>query len=110
MKKNYFLFLFVSVSLLVAPLFMTATPPDTIKKTTNMPGLLTSLGDLANWLFSLLIAVGVIAIVISGYMFVTSAGDPQKTTTARMMAIYALVGILVAALAWALVHWVRDIV
>lgn len=50
----------------------------------------------------------VIMIVISGFQFITSAGDPQKVATARQTILYAVIGLIIAALAQALVSFVLS--
>jgi hypothetical protein len=57
----------------------------------------------------LLLIVGVIVIVIAGYNFVLSEGDPDKVKKAKDMIIYAMVGIAVALSARAIVGLVRHI-
>ncbi len=64
--------------------------------------------NIANWLFSLLLIAGVIGIVISGYMFITSGGDSGKVASARQMLIYSLVGVLVGSISRLLVQWVYN--
>jgi hypothetical protein len=50
--------------------------------------------------------VAVIAIIISGFRYVTSGGDSGKTSAAKTNLIYALVGLLIVALAQFLVNFV----
>ena len=50
----------------------------------------------------------VILVMIGGFSYITSAGNPEKTATAKKRIIYALVGLLIAALAWAIVHFVIN--
>lgn len=50
--------------------------------------------------------VAVIMIIISGLRYVTSGGDAQKVSGAKSALIYALVGIVVVALAQVIVHFV----
>ena len=58
-------------------------------------------------IFSFVIGVvAVIMIMISGYRFVTSGGDSSKVSSARSTITYALVGIVVAALAQGIVRFV----
>ncbi len=54
---------------------------------------------IARFVFNLGLVVAPIMFVIAGIMFVTSAGDPEKTKTARRMALYTAIGfaIIVAA-------------
>ncbi len=56
-----------------------------------------------------LYAVGIAAIIMiiySGVQYVTSAGDAGKTQKAKMTLIYAIVGLVVAILAYAIVNFV----
>ena len=62
-----------------------------------------------NWLFTILLVVAAIFIIIAAYMFVTAAGDPDKTKTARNFVLYALIGVLVAFGARGLVSLVGTI-
>jgi hypothetical protein len=48
----------------------------------------------------------VIMIIVSGFRYITSGGDPQKVAGAKNALIYALVGLIIAALAQVIVHFV----
>ena len=50
--------------------------------------------------------ISVIMIIISGMKFITSGGDAQKVSSAKTGLIYALIGLVVVALAQAIVHFV----
>ena len=52
--------------------------------------------------------VAVIFVIMSGYRYVTSSGDPQKTTAARSTLIYALVGLVVIIVAQSIVLLVLN--
>lgn len=57
----------------------------------------------------LLIVVGIVAVVmiiISGFKYITSGGDATKVASAKNTIIYALVGLIVVALAKAIVYFV----
>ncbi len=51
-------------------------------------------------------AAAVIAIIYSGFKYITAAGESGKVTNARNSLVYALVGLAVAAVAQFLVHFV----
>ena len=56
---------------------------------------------------SLMVAiVSVIMIIFAGFKFVTSTGDSGKTSSARSTIIYAIVGLVIVALAQAIVRFV----
>lgn len=55
--------------------------------------------------------VGVVAIVmviVAGFKYITSGGDSGKVASAKNTLIYALVGLIVAALAQTLIHFVLN--
>lgn len=52
--------------------------------------------------------VAVIMIVISGFRFVTSGGDAGSVASARNTILYAVIGLVVAFLAFAIVNFVLD--
>ena len=73
-----------------------------------------SQGDSANTLIltivnTLLFVVGiasVIVIIIGGVMYTTSAGDASSVSKAKNTILYAIIGVVVAFLAFAIVNWV----
>jgi glucose uptake protein GlcU len=50
--------------------------------------------------------VAVIMIILGGYQFLTSNGDPQKASKARQTLLYSVVGLVAAALAFAITNFV----
>jgi hypothetical protein len=52
----------------------------------------------------------VILIVVSGVRFIASGGDSQAAASARSMLIYAIIGLVIVALAQAIVHFVLNAV
>lgn len=57
--------------------------------------------------FSALVAV--ILIVVAGYMFITSAGDPEKVEKAQKALTAAVVGMIIVFLARVIIGFVVDI-
>ena len=55
-------------------------------------------------------ALGVIMLIISGILFVTSAGSPEKVTKARSALVYAIAGIVIALAAEAIVGTIKYII
>lgn len=54
--------------------------------------------------------VAVIMIIIGGFLYVTSGGDPQKTANAKNTLLFAVIGIVIVALAQVLVNFVINLV
>jgi hypothetical protein len=50
----------------------------------------------------------VIMIIVGGFRYVTSAGNPEGTKGARNTIVYALIGLLIIALAQAIVRFVLQ--
>lgn len=51
-------------------------------------------------------ALAVLMIVIGGVRYITSQGEPTKMAEAKNMILYALIGLVIAALAGAIVNFV----
>ena len=66
----------------------------------------TVIRNVVNVLLYLLGAAAVIVIVIAGIMYVTSAGETANVTRAKNMLLYAVIGLVIALLAYAIVNFV----
>ena len=105
MKKNK---LTVFVSCLVISFYAVniasaqwALPTNTFNLSTDTP--IKIIERLTNWLAGIVIAIGILAIIWAGITYVSSGGDAEQATTAKKIVKYALLGIIVAGIAWALV-------
>jgi hypothetical protein len=67
------------------------------------------LEDLIKWLLKIVILIAILMIIVSGAMYMISAGDQQKADTAKKALTYAILGLLVVALAYAIVNTLVDI-
>jgi len=63
---------------------------------------------LINWLLEIAGALAVIAIVYSGLMYITSAGVPEKAEKAKKNLIWAIIGLVIIALAILIVSWLKT--
>jgi TRAP-type C4-dicarboxylate transport system permease small subunit len=61
---------------------------------------------IVNILLFIIGAAAVIMIVIGGLKYVTSNGDQQAAASAKNTILYAVIGIIVAALAYAIVNFI----
>lgn len=64
--------------------------------------------SLVNVMLFILGAIAVIVIIIAGIMFTVSAGDPARAKKAKDSILYAVIGLVVALLAYAIVNFVVD--
>jgi len=65
---------------------------------------------IINWLLSLIAVLALLVLVISGLSYVLSFGSDEKTAGAKKMMMYAIIGILIAALSFAIIAAVKQII
>lgn len=65
-------------------------------------------GVVTNVLTAIIASVSVLVLVIAGFMYITSAGNPDTVKKAKNAIIYALVGIVVAFFAQAIVRFILS--
>jgi len=74
-------------------------------------------GDTANSLIKTIVntllfvvgALSVIMIIVAGIFYVTSTGDSGKVARAKNTLMYAVIGLVVSFLAYAIVNWVMKV-
>ena len=66
----------------------------------------TGLQKVVNIISYIVGIVSIIVAIVAGLMFSVSAGDPQKAKQARNALLFAIVGILVALMAYAMSNFV----
>lgn len=69
-----------------------------------------TLNRIIDWLYYILLFLAAVMIVIAGYFFVTSSGDPEMVKKAKNLVIYAIIGIVVAFVARGIVTIVTKMV
>ncbi len=62
--------------------------------------------NIINLLLYIAGVIAVIIIVIGGFRYVTSNGDPGAASKAKNTIIYALIGLVIAAMAYAIVNFI----
>ena len=62
--------------------------------------------NIISILFWIIGILAVIVIIYAGITFITAAGNPSKVAQAKTMIIYAVIGIAVAILAYAIVNFI----
>jgi len=82
-----------------------ATKTDDAKTITGVDSLVTK---AINILLYVVGAVSVIMIIVGGFKYVTSGGDSAGVTSAKNTILYAVIGLIVAVLAWAIVNFVLN--
>jgi hypothetical protein len=64
--------------------------------------------NIANAFLFVLGAVSVLMLIYGGIRYTISGGDQSSVTAAKNTIIYAIVGVIVAIMAYAIVNWVID--
>jgi hypothetical protein len=101
----------------VAPAYVSATPKSTVctalgsndsctKDTGNGVSLSSVVKVIVNILSLIVGIVAVIMIIVGGFRYVTSGGDSNNITSAKNTILYAIVGLVVVALAQFIVQFV----
>jgi len=66
----------------------------------------TVVSPIVSMLLTVLGAISIIVIIVGGIMYAVSAGDPGKAKKAKDTILYAVVGLVVAMLAYGIVAFV----
>lgn len=120
--------LFITATILAPSFFVLAPRTVTADTSTiiceNMPGNtktdcqqaanegtggITGIADnVMDILWALVSAISVLVIIIAGFMYVVSAGNPDKTKRAKNAIMYAVIGLVVAFLARTIVQFILS--
>lgn len=68
--------------------------------------LITLITNISNVILLLVGVIAVLFLIIGGFYYMTSAGNPEQIGKAKTTILYAIIGILVTLLAWAVVTFV----
>ena len=102
------------VAVPLAPVAL-AAPADSIKQGVtgiggddSQPKLEDGIKTIVNVLLFILGAIAVIMIIIGGIRYATSNGDASSTKAAKDTILYAVIGLIVAIIAYAIVAFVIN--
>ena len=83
-------------------------------KTDEMPTTLIGDGGVINHVTSIILyALGIISVImliVGGVKYAMSAGDAKAVTDAKNTILYALIGLVIAVLAYSIVNFVLGVV
>ncbi|MDO4889144.1 MAG: pilin [Candidatus Saccharibacteria bacterium] len=88
-----------------APTYAQCNLPED-KDNVNGGNLFQTIQTIINWILAVLGVVAVIMVIIGGFTYMTSQGDPGKTKKARDTILYGIIGLVIALLAFAIVNFV----
>lgn len=63
---------------------------------------------IATFLWNIALAVGLIMVVIAGFLFVTAAGDPNRVRRAKEVLLYTVIGIVVIGISRGLIKVLQS--
>ncbi|MBQ7802668.1 hypothetical protein IJ380_02295 [Candidatus Saccharibacteria bacterium] len=83
-------------------------------KTEDMPSELIGSNGVFNGITNTILYIigilSVIMLIFGGLKYALSAGDSKKVTDAKNTILYALIGLIISILAYAIVNFVLDVV
>lgn len=74
----------------------------------NSKSLTAFIKDIVNILLFILGTIAVLVIIIGGIRYATSGGDSNQITGAKNTILYAIIGLVVALMAFAIVNFVLN--
>lgn len=81
--------------------------PEEIKNKFPEPGdTAIAQANIVDYAFYAIGVVAIVMMIVAGVKMMTSAGDPGAVKKAKMTMIYAIIGLIVAILAYAIVEYV----
>jgi len=90
------------MSIFLAALNLITPGPDHLPN----PDTSTTLQKALTLLFVIIGAISLMMLVIAGFRYTVSAGDPNQMATARRIIIYTTIGLIVSAMAATIVNTV----
>jgi len=82
-----------------------------ITEGTNQTDLMTLVYNLINWAIGIAALICVVVLILSGYKYITAAGDENKVESATKTLTFAIIGLVVCFIAVILVKFViADII
>ncbi len=75
------------------------------KEKKTAPSVVT---NILNGVIAVLAIVCIIIIIVAGQRFITAKGDPGQVQQAKNMILYAVIGLIIAGLAFAIVNFILN--
>ena len=96
------------VALAALPLVAGAQPTLPATPITGYSTVTGWISTLANWFFGILLAIAVIFILYSAFLYLTSGGDEEKVKKAKSYLVYAIIAVAIGLLARGIVYLVAT--
>lgn len=75
---------------------------------TQTRGLVEIIGNIIQWILGLVGVILLIMFIYGGVLYATSAGNEDKVDTGKKVMLYAIIGVVIIALSFALSRYVID--
>jgi len=86
-----------------------ANPDSSVCKAAGSDDIGKVITNVINVLLFIIGAISVVMLIIGGFRYTTSGGDQNNVKAAKDTILYAIIGLVVAFLAFAIVNWVVGI-
>ena len=114
------IFLFFSLALPAFAGFKSLKDSDCLQPVNDSAGVLIEnaitigcipiiVGNVVYWLLILAGIAALILIIISGFKFVTSGGDPKQAEGARKTLTWAIIGLIVVLLSFGIITFIAEV-
>lgn len=116
--RNFVIFTLVVLTLIASPFAAFAAyeeptvrpaPPINPSDITSAADLMDWVQRILGWVFAVVLILAVAMLLVAAVMYVTAGGNKERASTAVTIITYAVIGIVVAGLAWALVNVVQSV-
>lgn len=97
-----------SVVSLTLPSFALAVAQPGAFDSLTMDGVVRIIENIRDWFSAIVAIVAVFMMLYAAFLFITSSGDADKLTTAKKTLTWAIIGIVVAFLAYGIVELVGS--
>ena len=64
---------------------------------------------IVKFVFYIAMAIAPIMIIVAGFLFLTSAGDPKKIETAKAVLMYTLIGLAICLMATGIIKLINQV-
>lgn len=82
-----------------------------VPKPKNVPGdFEQSIKNITDWILGFVGMIAVLMIIWGGVLYLTSAGDEDKAKTGKRTVSYAIIGLVVAGIAYAIVNVIITVI
>jgi len=75
---------------------------------TNQRTLPEIIGNIIKWVLGVVGIILLVMFIYGGVLYATSAGSEEKVETGKKVMLYAIMGVIIIALAFALTNWVIN--